>query len=487
MILERKLKIRESLEQLLSAIPVDNLASKVIEQAHTKYVRNVNMSLLEKLWFLDETMRKFNTYQAVPEVNNWLLETISFFRDNKLSVEALTIANNLKKSKDSTFYKHAVNTLEQLLQANSENTIAKAIVESDLKEFKWINDISYLLENAIRVVRGVNFTHPDFEVSNVVSPIQIVKEQNGTESYVFFAGGRVTKFNEATGFKEYSAQMTNREFLPLISVVETLNVSENSISQTINGKLLKIEETATGDKMITYGGAEVEPTNLSTLIYTNGGFLNPVVKLAQNFVAAYENFDNFYNLDFAKRIESRKQPNLKMYAYRQGSHVALQMIDTYLNENKFKVYEDATQAIEEANYFIGFDLTSLFSDLIQDAQSRKLAAEEAVRGLQESVVLLMSKRDNFKSKAILNETIDTTEIQEALKSLDKAIDDKYAEMDRLLPNHKKHSKVMTGTVLTNLGVQNIMFESKDYIDQSTAIKVSNGEQTFYVEKKHIKI
>lgn len=486
MILENKINIRKGLEQLLSSIPPSNPSSIVIEKIHTSFIRNADMTINEKLWFLDSALQQLSIYHAIPEVNEWLQTTTKFFNENKMSVETVTILENLKKSKDSNFYVEVATILETILSTNDEKTISKSIVESGLTNYKWIDGIRYLLENAIKITRGVNFAHPDYDVTDIYSPIETITE-NGFDSFVFYSNGRVLKINETTGFSEYPLSATSAEFLPMIKVVENLKVTNKSISTTISGKEIRIEESINGDKRILLEDVEIPANSLASTIFGLGSFLNSVRETADNLVTAFESFDYIYNLDFGKKIVSRKHNGVCLNAFRFGDHVALQKVNKIMNENSFIVYTDAEDAIKEANLFIGFDLTSLFSDLVEVSREQKRLAEDKVRELQESVAILQSRRDSFRNKAILADALDTVEIKEALQALENGIDEKISELESLLPNYKKHSKVMKGYINTNFGQKEVTFQSADFINEEKSIKVSNGESLLYIDKQLIKV
>jgi hypothetical protein len=487
MILEKQINVRQSLENLLSAIPVNNSASMTVETVHTKFVRNAGMKLYEKLWFLDDAMKQFSTYQSVPEIKTWINETNAFFRENAVSTRAVVILEELKKSNNSNFYEAAASILEGLLTVHTEKTLPKAILDSKLVEYYWISDIKLMLENCIKITRGVDFTNPNYNVSDIYSPITVLEDAQG-EGYVFSANKRVFKLDEKTGFSEYSAAALTDEFRSLIRVIENSNVTNKSISTNLNGKLIKIEETATGGRRVLLGSTEIQPSSIASTIFANASFLNSTREITERVVNAYENFDSIYNLDFAKRIESIKQKGVALNVFRFGDHIALQKININMNENTFDVYTDAEDAITEAASFIGFDLTSLFSDLVEVSRLQKAEVENKIRDIQESVAKLKSRHDNFRTAAIANNTIDTDIIQDTLKTLSESIESKMYEMDNLLPNNKKFGKMLTGVLEnTNMGNQHVTFLSNDYIGDEESIKVRNGANVFYVDKKSIKI
>lgn len=488
MILESKLNIRKGLENLLSKIPVDNVSSRIVESAHTEFVRKANMSLYEKLWFLDKTMKSFNQYKGVPEVQEWLNETNAFFRNNNLSVQCLSILETLRKSTESDFYVDACNILENLLIVNDEKTLAASILESKLKDYNWISDVRHLLSNAVIIKKGVDFTNPNFDISDVYSPIQTIAENDG-ESYIFYSNGRLLKLNEQLGFSEYKSNVLENEFRSIVKVIDNkkLTITDKSVYGNVGSRLLKVEETAKGEKRITIDGETIQPSMLEATIFANTGFLGSSTYTTECYATVFENFNQIYNLDFAKSVKNIHQKHLTLNVFRYGNNVALQKINTNLMENSFIIYTDAEEAIQEAVNFIGFNLTSLFSDLVEVGRQQKVASAEKVREIQESVVILKSRRDSFRAKAIEQNVIDTKEVQATLQSLQESIDSKIDEMDNLLPNSNKFGKIMVGLLETNLGEQEVTFLSNDYISEETNIKVKSGDNIFYVDKKYIKI
>lgn len=473
------INLLEKVEKLLIAIPTTNSISPIVEHIYSELRRNTPNTLYSILENWNKISVQLKVYDYIPEVFDFIQDKEEFFLENNLSIKSIIALKKIQGSTHSSYYKDAAIALQNLIENKNESNISEAIYEN-LKDYTWISEIKEL--HKLSEIKEKGLTLEDFRYTSksVYTPILPVRENDNTESYIFYSSGKIFKLTD-TEISESKVSINNGTFRALCEAVDKFNIKGNSISA--NYPSTKIEIVKENEVKVFMNSKEIPLNELSDFFLNTTGFSGKSKQDIALISAVAERYEDIIELEFGKKIISTTNEGVSLTMFKLNKDVYLQKINKLSGINEFGKYE-VNDAIKEAKRYLGVDITNWVSDLLEETKSLEISKIKEYQVLQEQNASLMIRRDKFITESIQNGILDELPIKEAIQSINNLIEVNNVKLSNIEGNIGRDNNVlMEGTINTNMGPQVVTFYAKEYLSADKFININiNGHSTLCNKK-----
>ncbi len=323
-----------------------------------------------------ETLKNFSWDKEVENIYSDLKKKRS---DLSESIDIAISMYNMAGNKGSFFFDPILPKLEEHLLNPTESSRSSIIEELRKLNFypaaKSLSEsLSRIQQNATKGVQVIS-DNTKCTVSSIYSPVLL---ENGGE-YFFSRGnyfnkheGKITKVNEE------SLTSLPEKFVNVCRIISSPNVfiKEGKISFYLKRDKVEILENEKKVE-IRFNGSKIEGGELAKRMVSAGLFRLEESKIAYDVQSLAESFENIFDLDFGKIIESKVYPGSYVILMKDGDKIYLNKTNESIRSNEFFSDLNATQARNLIMEFIGFDIKESMEEYLEKDETKLKELREA--------------------------------------------------------------------------------------------------------------
>ena len=436
----QNLQVQESVRKTLEDSVVEKFISAIKnESAILEFadiaIKNLGIhSGLSKLWFDDLKEAKSENLSL-----KYVVEKLTSLMNNPEWLIYEEVLQNLKPFDFDPRVKEIIETVESNVSKFSEDIkIHKAIHEAKVSRANFIlpslqKEIDaytqtkspaartvlieklnkYLFDPTIKKLHNIiveasssfeiKATSNDAIIKRVYSPVIVA----ANETEIFVVQENVYK-KEGENLRILSKEEVSalpEGFVQLAAFINQPNVEVTQESMKIfsRDKKVEIKESSNGIK-IKVNETEVSPKDFDKIYLNSGVFNNSEIDILRKVKSIIENWNNIFDIDFAKSIYSKGYPNRRADVFRCGDKIHITTVDSLMKENLF--HEDCTayQSRNKILEFVNYDLAITFKDMmnpeeqvLRSLEEQKAEFSESIHQMEKKKKLLESQEDYIKN------------------------------------------------------------------------------------------
>lgn len=446
--------------------------------------RQENVMLVNRLQVLESLLKELKVYDWHKEINSFVSESSKFLADNQMLIILESMIFDLNSDKNSNYYGNAIKKIQEC--SDSEKPV-ESILET-LETEKWIPLVKRLYEYAETLKGSYNGKNPNFEVSSVHSPVELIGESillhsNGLNLLVNTDEGTIEQYNESL----------SNSFQSLAQITENAKFDNDKMRVYPNKQhTLDIRFLNEGTK-VELDGKEIAAKDLDTYLVTKGIVsFNESAKLG-SLQRAINEGHNIKNIDIAYKVKSRLYEGLSATVFNLNDNLFVQLTNHGMKENRIVEAQSAQDAINLVKEHMNFDITESVKYLIDEehrieAETQKLVSEidEKINFLKESI----EKINQFEKEN--GESVSITEAKSTLEEeLKKQEDLKKKTLIEKTDEDFIKGELSKSIKLAGLGGTNIIkVNALQYTTSGDSDKIeiiTSTGKSFKIEKKFITV
>ena len=305
-------------------------------------------------------------------------------------IEVCKSIYNLSNVKGSFMYEGIVAKLQEHFVNPTESS--RTSIMEDLKKFSFAPEIKALAESFNRIQKstkgGVQMVAENGRctVSPIYSPVLL---ENANE-YFFVKGnfyskveGKIVKIDEKA-----SANLPEK-FREVCRIISDPNVfiKEGKISFYIKRNKVEILENEKKVE-VRFNGSKVTSNDLAKNMVSAGLFRLEESRVAYDVQKIAESFDNIFDLDFGKLIESNFHKGSYVILMKEGNSIYLTKVNESQKSNEFFSGLNATQARNIILEFIGYDIKESLSEYLEKDEIALKEMKEAQLEIIKNIAII---------------------------------------------------------------------------------------------------
>jgi len=378
--------------------------------------------LLQRVAILENACKQLSAYSWMKPVGEFINETREFLKRNELGILIERVIFDLEVSRDSGYYKKAIEKLTEA--ANSENPVY-TIVET-METEKWIPLVKRIYEYCEKLKGSSNGHNPNFKVSKIYSPIEFIEEKG---SYAFFSNGKV--------FETDGNTITESEFTPsesfksLIAITETSKFDKGVIRMYPNpSSIVDVDFNGESAKVII-NNKIVESANIESFMLASGFLKYTEKDKVAKIMHAISEGNNIKELDFAYRVTSNLFEGVSVNVFNLNDKIYIQKLNRGMKENSFVLAESAEDAVNIVKDFMNYDITNSITHLLETETAEKAVRERELQKVNSRIKFLMESLENLERAAKINGVDASTQVIKAKELLESQIATHKAQLDKI--------------------------------------------------------
>ena len=378
--------------------------------------------LLQRVAILEKATKELSAYSWMKSIGNFINETNEFLKRNELNILIERVIFDLEISKESGYYKKAI---EKLSEASKSDNVVFTVLET-MENEKWIPLVKRLYEYCSKLKGSVTGTNPNFTVSKIYSPIEFVGEN---ESYMFFVNGKSFETNGETISESKSPLSDN--FKSLISIAESAKFDNGVIRLYPNpSSIVDIDFKGESPKVII-NNKIVESNNVETFMLASGFLKYTEKEKAAQIMHAIEEGNNIKELDFAYRVKSNLFEGVSVNIFNLNENIYIQKINKGMKENSFILAESAEDAVNIVKDFMNYDISNSLTHLLETENAEKVIREKELEKVQSRIKFLTESLSDLERVAKINGVENSTQIVKAKELLESQITIHNAQLAKI--------------------------------------------------------
>jgi hypothetical protein len=321
---------------------------------------------------IDSLLESLKNFVWDPSIES-LYNTLKTKRtDLSESIDIAASIYNIKNGKGSFFYDSILPKLEEHFVNPTESS--RSSVLEMLSKFTFSPEIKSLSESLNRIQKqakgGIQIISENSKctVSPIYSPILL---ENAAE-YFFSKGNYFSKQDgKITKIEESQLASLPAKFKDVCRILTSPNVfvKEGKISFFIKRNKVEILENENKVEVV-FNGNKVSSSELAKNMVNAGLFRLEESQIAYDVQAMAESFNNIYDLDFAKLIESNVHEGSYVILMKDGENIYVNKVNESSRTNEFYSNLSATKARNLVMEFIGFDIKESLSEYLEKDEVR---------------------------------------------------------------------------------------------------------------------
>jgi len=353
-----------------------------------------------------ESIKPFIWDNAVNTVFSSLVEKRKELNED---IEVAKSVYSLSKAKGSFMYEGIVNKLKDHFVNPTESS--RSSILEDLKKFSFSSEIKSLAESFNRIQRekkgGVQIISENSK-SSIHSAYSPVLLENGKE-YFYVRGNFFSKSEgKIEKITEESISSLPEKFREVCRIISSPNVfvKEGKISFYVKRNKVEIFENEKNVE-VHFNGKKVTSTELAKNMVSAGLFRLEESKIAYDVQSIAESFENIFDLDFAKVVESNVHKGSFVILMKDGDNIYLNKVNESMKSNEFFSGLNATQARNIVMEFINFDIKESLEEYLEKDEVKLKELREAQVELLKNISIVeaniekvkVALQDNFMSNS----------------------------------------------------------------------------------------
>lgn len=386
-------------------------------------VETSNVSGQPEYMLIDATLECLKNFVWDTTVDGVYKELKSKREDLREGIDVAISINNMKSNKGSFFFDAIIPKLEEHF-LNPTDSSRSSILE-DLKKLNFYPAAKNLSESLSKIQRtntnGVQILAENSKctVSSIFSPVLL---ENAGE-YFFVRGNFYCKkdgaINKITEAESQALPEKYRELCRIISSPSVF-VKEGKISFYLKRDKVEILENESKVE-VRFNGKPVTSNELAKNMVSAGLFRLEESKIAYDVQSLAESFENIYDIDFGKIIESNVYAGSYAILLKDGDKIYLNKVNESMKSNEFFSGLNATQARNQILEFIGFDIKESMDEYLAKDEAHLKELREQQLEIVKSISIVEANLTKVNS-AMENELMASTpEVQELKGTLEKEV------------------------------------------------------------------
>jgi hypothetical protein len=386
-----------------------------------------SMYVLERLFAMDqsaewmvaeafcENLKRFEWDSLVKEHLNIITSNIEKYKED---IKIYKAVHEGKNSRSAFIFNSLDKQINEYLNDRSSakrtelmETLSKHTYDPNVKALYSIiseSDISFNLKS------GSNNAY----VNKIYSPV-IISEND--EVFAAYGKAYVKNGNKMRPLveEEYKKLPQHFTFISKFLNQDNVEITENRIKIFSKDKKVEIVEESEG-LVISINGKKVN-INEFHQVYLNSGIFRFDEKETINAVnILIENWDSIFELDFAKSIFPRTNPNRRADIFKLDENTYINTWDSVMNENKFYNDCNATQARNMIMEFASYDLGETYKDFLVNEEKVIKELTEQKEEYFSAINYLTDRKTQLENHP--NEEVrESDEVKELITALDEEL------------------------------------------------------------------
>jgi len=326
-----------------------------------------NVSGQPEYMLIDATLESLKNFVWDSTVDSIYKELKEKRTELSESIDLAINIDNMKSNKGSFFFDSVLPKLEEHF-LNPTDSSRTSIIE-DLRKLNFYPAAKNLSEKLSKIQRNSNGAvqivaeNSKCEVSSIYSPVLL---ENAGE--YFFARGNFfcKKDGVITKLTEESSNALPEKYRELCRIIASPNVFVKEGKISFYMKRDKVEILENENKVeVRFNGKPVSSKELAKSMVSAGLFRLEESKIAYDVQSLAESFENIFDIDFGKIIESRIHTGSYAILMKDGDNIYLNKVNESTRSNEFYSKLNATQARNQVLEFIGFDIKESMSEYLE--------------------------------------------------------------------------------------------------------------------------
>lgn len=373
---------------------------KSIKEICERYLNKLysNNNTVSESQIASGLFKELSNFMWLDFIKESLQEVVDFVQENYMSFEVESVARNLQKTNESSFYGPAIVKLNEI----------KGLTESEIREqikygmdaLTWVPQVKALIET-VNSIEGNLSASNDATISRKYSP---VLEQNG--KVYFYLSGAVYCVHEST-ITMIDPKTMGALFLTLISVTENFKFGPGTMTLYKGKDTVDITLTESGP-VFKHNGKEIavkEGNDIRNYLLSTGAFRINETSALDMVVKAFENVEQFVELDFVHSVNSRIHKGVTTNVIKLDETIYVNRVNPAMGVNEMIKAETASHAIELVKEYVNYDISAVIVEQLQGEQkaAAKLAAKK--NDLFDRIQFLKEQRSKIAEQDLRNDAI----------------------------------------------------------------------------------
>jgi hypothetical protein len=384
-------------------------------------VETSNVAGQPEFMLIDATLECLKTFVWDSVVEGVYKELKERREDLRESIDVAISINNMKSNKGSFFFDAVLPKLEEHF-LNPTDSSRTSIIE-DLRRLNFYPVAKSLSESLSKIQRtnkgGVQIIAENGKctVSSIYSPVLL---ENGGE-YFFSRGNYFCKKNgNISKITEEEVKTLPEKYRELCRIISSPSVfvKEGKISFYLKRDKVEILENESKVE-VRFNGNKVTSNELAKNMVSAGLFRLEESKIAYDVQALAESFENIFDIDFGKVVESNVYPGSYAIIMKDNDKIYLNKVNESQKSNEYFSGLNATQARNQVLEFIGFDIKESMSEYLEKDEVELKELRESQIEIMKSIAIVeanLTKVNSVMENEMLANTPEVKELKDTLEN-----------------------------------------------------------------------
>jgi len=393
-------------------------------------IQESNVAGRPEYMLIDETIATLKNFIWDPVVEGVYNELKTRRSELSESIDIAISIHNMKGNKGAFFFDSILPKLEEHFLNPTDSS--RSMIIEDLRKLSFYPVAKNLSESLARATKSTSVQvisdNSKCTVSSIYSPVLL---ENGGEH--FFVKGNFYKKQDGKISKitEEEVLQLPEKFREICRIINSPSVfiKEGKISFYLKRDKVEILENESKVE-VRFNGKPVTSTELAKNMVSAGLFRLEESKIAYDVQSIAESFENIYDIDFGKIIESKMYPGSYAILMKDNDKIYLNKVNESMKSNEFYSDLNATQARNQILEFIGFDIKESMSEYLAKDETELKELRESQIEIIKSISIVeanLTKVEAAMENELMAGTPEVKDLKAALES----------EIQSLKATHKK--------------------------------------------------
>jgi hypothetical protein len=408
-----------------------------------KYERQLVEGLTQDYLVIEEFAESLKDFTWDKNVKDCLESIKEKIVSQKETILIAKSVYELKKTKGNFMFDNIVERLENHFDNPTQSSRSGLIDE--LGRFSFNGTVKKLIES-LKKIQSLNGSlqiiaeNSSCDVSQVFSPLIL---ENGREYFtikkeVYRKTGELIEkvaseeFNNLSESIKRSYQVINSPYFFVKGGKASFYIGRNKV------EILENENK----KQVLFNGKEVPASDIARNLMSTGMLRLEEAKVASDIQFVSDIFENFFELDFAKVISSKRFPGSYVNLMKVNEKIYLNKVNESMKSNEFFTDLNSTQARNLILEFLGFDIAETFSEYIEKEQAQILEIKSKQSEILKSMSIVeseISKIEGAKKDPYLANNPQVKSLEEMLKTEITNLRNSYQQLSSKLKQFEAKS------------------------------------------------
>jgi len=376
-----------------------------------------NSILVYKIAKLNSLVNELSSYKWMDQISTFINETSKLLKENEIAILIEQVIYDLESSNSKSYYKSAVETLRKI--SKNDNQVNDLV--NEMEAHKWIPLIKRLHEHAITKRGEYSGENPNFTISKIHSPIDVLSEN----VYGFVSSGILLEYTDSS--LKVSDKLPSNNFISLYKITENCKFTAKGIRIYPNTKSFLDIEVNENEAVIKLNNKILKSEDVNSHLFAGGYVkMNETNKIA--FIEqAIKESHKIKEIDLGYRISSNLFEGVCANIFTIGDKLYIQKVNHAMKQNELIEAETSSEGIQIVKDFINYDITNSVSSLLENETNETIKISKETDKI-ESRIKFLNENLNKLNDADQN----NPKIVKATKFLLDKINEQKAELECIL-------------------------------------------------------